>query len=233
MAGAGAVLALLKQTFPVWAAAPRPIRVLLMICGCTSLVILTWIIVTFRLQPLLLLWSAAPGYLKLILILWAIVTIPIVTWWFVRLSRQQTRIIRIRAQRILDDFVQFLNQQISQHERKIEEITANFRVYFPATVGPQGPEYKAQAEAAYERQQQVQNRWLAAQRGIEDLAMEAGLGRVSDTVITKQLDDIQRQVAHTLELVRETTRNRCFRTTHAGAFDEVWKTVCRESSANA
>lgn len=230
MAGAGEILAFLNQMFPMWVAAPRPIRWLLAIWGCTSVAIVGWIIVTFKLQPFMELWSAAPRYLKLILMLWVIVTVPIGGWWLVWLSRRQTRTFRIRARRILDDFTQFLNQQIPGHEKNIEAVTIRISAHFPASVGPQGAENRAQIEAACERRREIRNRWQTAQRGIEDLAIEAGLDGVADRAIRKQISEIGKRVAHTLELVRETTRNRCFKTAPAGAFDQAWAVVCPVNS---
>lgn len=228
MAGAGEILAFLNQMFPIWVAAPRPIKWLLVIWSCATLAIVTWIIATFKLQPFVELWSAAPNYLKLLLILWVMVAIPIGGWWVVRLSRRQTRTFRIKAQRILDDFMQFLNQQIPEHERNIEAVTIRISAHFPANVGPQGAENRAQIEAACERRREIRNRWQAAQRGIEDLAIEAGLDGVADRAIRKQIDDIGKRVAHTLELVRETTRNRSFKSTPAEAFAQAWVSVCSE-----
>lgn len=226
------MLAFFNQMFPMWVAAPRSIRWLLAIWSCMTLAIVGWITVTFKLQPFMELWAAAPTYLKLILLLWVMVTIPIGGWRLAWLSRRQARTFRIKAQRIVDDFMQFLNQQISEHEKNIEAITRRISAHFPASVGPQGAENRAQLEAVCERRREIRNRWQAAQRGIEDLAIETGLDGIAP-VIKKQMDEIGRQTAHTLELVRETTRNRCFKTTPAEAFNQAWAVVCPESHANA
>lgn len=146
-------------------------------------------------------------------------------WWR---RRQQRRNIGIKAQRALDDFSQFLKQQFPQHKEKMEAITTEISSHFPASVGPQGAEIKAQIKAACDRRQEVRNRWKAVQRDIEDLAIEAGLRRVTDPAITKQLDDIGKDVERVLKLVQETIRDRYFKSELAGRFDETWATVCSE-----
>lgn len=110
----------------------------------------------------------------------------------------------------------------------MEAITTEIRSYFPADVGPQGAEVKAQLKAACERRRDILDRWQAAQRDIEALAIDAGLLRVSDSVIVKQLDDIGKCVQHTVELIRETIRDRYFKTTATETFDEAWSAVSSE-----
>lgn len=147
-------------------------------------------------------------------------------WRFVWRGRQQRQIIRIKAQRFLDDFGQFLDQQLPQHREKMEAITIEISSHFPATVGPQGAEIKAQLKAASERQRDILNHWQATQRHIEDLAIDAGLLRVTDSVVVKQLDDMRNRVEHVMEAVREMVRDSYFKTGSIGQFDEAWASVC-------
>lgn len=202
------IAAFFNQIFQVWVAAPKSIRWLLIIWGFATVSIVGWIILTFKLKPLLLLWSIAPAYLKLILILWLIVTLPIGGWWLAWLGGRQRRIIRIKGQRVLDDFRHFLDQQLPQHKEDMEAITTEVSSHFPANVGPQGAEIKAQIKAACERQREILNCWQAAQRSIEDLIMGVGANRITDPLITKPLEEIGKQVEHTVKLIRETIHDR-------------------------
>ena len=228
MLSPGDVVAFLNQIFPVWIAAPRPIRWLLIIWGFTTIFIVIWVILTFKLKPLLLLWSVAPTYLKLILMLWLMVTVSVGGWWLAWRGRQQRRIIGIKSQRILDDFRQFLNQQLPQHKESMEAITTKISSHFPTSVGPQGAEIKAQIKAACDRRQEIRNHWQSAQRGIKDLTMEVGLSRVTDPAIIKQIDDIGKDVERVTKLVQETIRDRYFKDESTTRFDEAWATVCSE-----
>jgi hypothetical protein len=133
MAKIGEVLAILKHLFPLWAAAPRPIRWLLALWGLTTALLFGWVVVTFKLQPLIQLWSVAPSYLKPFLVLWIVIAIPVTAWWFVWSSKQQTRPITVRAQRVLDDFSEYLDKQVLLHKREMEQIAQEIIAATPAS----------------------------------------------------------------------------------------------------
>ena len=89
-----------------------------------------------------------------------------------------------------------------------------------------------QFKAASEKARKIWNRWEVDRRQIEDLFLEAGLPRISDSLITKQMEDHQQRTESIVEHIRETTRSRCFQTTAPEAFEKAW-TVVAGSYADA
>jgi len=156
----------------------------------------------------------------------ALLGIPIVMKMFAMPYAHLRHTASNKAQRVLSDFTQFLNQQLPQHEKDSEAITVKISARFPANVGPQGAEYRMQVEAVRERVQKIQDHWKEARRHIEDFFLEAGLSGVPDQVITRQIEHIQQRTESTIELVRQATRNRYVKTTAPAAFEEL----CRRLS---
>lgn len=229
-------IAFLKELFSFWQSASWVWRVVLLAWVAVLLRVFVWVVLEFRLQlteRAQRLWLTAPASVKWCMALLILLSIPIFMKMLQMPRAQRRRTASVKAQRILDNFTQFLDQQLPQHEKEIKAITAKISARFPPTVGPQGPEYRMQVEAAYERGRKIRGHLKEARRQIEDFYLEAGLPGVSDAVITGRIEDVQRRAESTLELVRQTTRERCFRGAPPGAFEEVWSTVSPESHSDA
>jgi len=226
MAKIGEVLAILKHLFPLWAAAPRPIRWLLALWGLTTTLLFGWVVVTFKLQPLIQLWSVAPNYLKPFLVLWIVIAIPVTAWWFVWSSKQQTRPITVRAQRVLDDFSEYLDKQVPLHKREMEQIAQEIIAATPASItGWSGNFYARQIAAAKRRQREIRNRWKATCREIQDSFMQAGAREENDPRIGPRLRTLADQVQRGQDEIREVCREFCLRGDQTYNFEQAWSSV--------
>lgn len=222
----GEILTFLKHLFPLWAAAPRAIKWLLALWGFTTMLLVGWIVVTFKLQPLIQLWLAAPSYLKPLLVLWVAIACPVAGWWLVWLSKQQTRPIIVRAQRILDDFSEYLGQQVPLHKREMEQIAQEIIAATPASItGWSGNFYARQIAAAKKRQREIRNRWKATCREIQDSFMQAGAREESDPLIGPQLKRFADQVQQRQDEIREVCREFCLRGDQSYNFEGAWSSV--------
>lgn len=199
----------------------------MLIWASVLLVTGVWAVWRFKFQPFERLWSVAPTPVRGCIAILFVLGIPIYIKMFAMPYARLRRNSRTKAQYILDDFRQFLGQQLPQHEKEITAIKVKISAQFPATiVGPQGSENRMQLEAAHERQRAIRDRWKAAQREIENLFMEVGLEGVADSVITGQLNDVRKQVEGVLELVRTKTQDQCFNFAGASDFDAAWAKHC-------
>ncbi len=226
MAKIGEILTVLKHLFPLWAAAPRPIKWLLALWGFTTMLLVGWIVVTFKLQPLIQLWLAAPSYLKPLLVLWVVIACPVASWWLVWLSKQQTRPITVRAQRVLDDFSEYLDKQVPLHKREMEQIAQEIIAATPASItGWSGNFYARQIAAAKRRQREIRNRWKATCREIQDSFMQVGAREENDPLIGPRLKRFADQVQQGQDGIREVCREFCLRGDQSYNFEGAWSSV--------
>lgn len=226
MARTAEIFTLLKQLFPLWIAAPRPIKWLLALWGSTTAVLVGWIIMTFKLQPLMELWSAAPNYLKPFLVLWVVIAVPVGCWWLTWLSKQQTRPITVRAQRVLDDFSECLDKQVPLHKREMEQIAQEIIAATPASItGWSGDFYARQIAAAKRRQREIRNRWKATCREIQDSFMQVGAREENDPLIGPRLKRFADQVQQGQDEIREVCREFCLRGDQSYNFEGAWSSV--------
>ena len=226
MAKIGEIFTVVKHVFPLWVAAPRPIKWLLALWGFTTVLLVGWIVVTFKLQPLIQLWSTAPNYLKPFLVLWVVVACPVTGWWFVWLSRQQTRPITVKAQRVLDDFSEYLIQQVPLHKREMEQIAQEIIAATPASItGWSGNFYARQIAAAKKRQREIRNRWKAACREIQDSFMQLGAREENDSLIGPRLKRLADQVQQGQDEIRAVCREFCLRGDQTYKFEDAWSSI--------
>ncbi len=226
MAKISEILTVLKHLFSLWFAAPRLIKGFLVLWCCTTVAIVSWIIVTFKHQPLIQLWSAAPSYGKPVLTLWVISTIFVGAWMVVWLGRQQTQTITVRAQRVVDDFSEYLDQQILLHKHGMEQIAQEIIAQRPASLtGWSGDFYFRQIVASKQRQREIRKRWKVACRKIQDLFMQAGAREEKDRLIGPQLKSFEAQTEQRQEQIREACREFCLRGDRSYNFDEAWSSV--------
>ncbi len=206
-------------------ATPRHIKWMLVPWSLTTLAILGWTSIKFGLQPLIQFWSAAPVLLRPFLVLWVILSFSIVVQWFFWSVRQQIQPIRIRAQRVLDDFSEYLSQQVVLHEREMEQIAQEIIARMPSSLGWSGEFYLKQIAAAKNRQREIRRRWKAASRQIQDLFMQVGVRGEDDHLIAPQLRTLTEQTAQEGERIREVCREFCLRGNRTYSFDEAWLSV--------
>ena len=225
-----------RWIFPTWfslfRSAPRAYRWVFWVFALVTLPCIGWVIIHSKSQSLarvgevtIQLWSVMPGLLKLLLMLSGMLFLVLIAWTLILQRQQWIQVPRLKSNRILDDFESYLDGQLPSHAQEMEATSVRISYHFPANVGVQGAEIRAQIEVAKRMCQAIEQRWKNDHRCIQDAYPSTGLRAEVDLVIARRVSATEERIRNTLQRIEEAVASRYFHGAKAPDFEQVWSTV--------